>query len=110
MLSQTHATLDRKLSGRPQIIPQAMKKEVVEGYYSPELAPSPDFVITVNEIDTNPQHPDAIPSVKDEIEEIGDTICNFPSCDKPKWAPYDFMGQHDKELYTHRILTDCYRE
>ena len=92
MLSQTHATLDRKLSGRPQIIPQAIKKEVVEGYYSPALAPSPDFVITVNEIATNPQHPDATPSVKDEIEEIGDTICNFPSCDKPKWAPYDFCG------------------
>jgi hypothetical protein len=46
----------------------------------------------VNEIAINPQHPDATPSVKDEIEEIGDTICNFPSCDKPKWAPYDFCG------------------
>ena len=46
----------------------------------------------MNEITTNPQHPDGTPSVKDEIEEIGDTICNFPSCNKPKWAPYDFCG------------------
>jgi hypothetical protein len=30
MLSQTHSTLDRRLSGRPQIIPQAIKKEVVD--------------------------------------------------------------------------------
>ncbi len=48
MLSQTHTTLDRRLSGRPQIIPEAIKNEVDEGYYSSALEPSLDFVITVH--------------------------------------------------------------
>jgi hypothetical protein len=48
MLSQAHTTLDRRLSGRPQIIPEAIKNEVDEDYYSPSLEPSPDFVITVH--------------------------------------------------------------
>ena len=96
MLSQTHSTLDRRLSGRPEIIPQEIKKEAVDGYYSPALAPSPDFVITVNEIATNPQHPDDTCNVIDGVKEIDDTICNFPSCDKPRWASYDFCGNtHD---------------
>jgi len=30
--------------------------------------------------------------VKSEVKEIDDTTCNFPSCDKPKWTPYDFCG------------------
>ena len=92
MLSQTHSTLDRRLSGRPQIIPQAIKNEVDEGYYSPALAPSLDFVITVHEAAINPQHPDVTTNVRDGVKEIDDTICNFPSCDKPKWDPYDFCG------------------
>ena len=88
MLSQTHPTLDRRLSGRPQ----AIKKEVADGYYSPELAPSPVIIMTVDGIADDPRHPDATPSEKSEIKEIDDTICNFPSCDKPKWTPYDFCG------------------
>jgi hypothetical protein len=55
MLSQTHSTLDRRLSGRPQITPQAIKTEIDEEFCLPALAPSPDFVITVHEVATNPQ-------------------------------------------------------
>jgi hypothetical protein len=91
MLSQTHSTLDRRLSGRPQLIPQAIKKErkllmESDGYYSPELAPSPIITMTVDGIAVNPRHPDDTLSVKSGIKEIDDTTCNFPSCDKPRWA------------------------
>jgi hypothetical protein len=72
------------------MIPQGIKTEVALGYYSPELAPSPIIMMTVDGIAINPRHPDAALSVKSEIKEIDDTTCNFPSCEKPKWAPYDF--------------------
>jgi len=51
------------------MIPQAIKKEFVDGYYSPELAPSPNIMMTMNEIVTNPQHPDATLSVNSEVKD-----------------------------------------
>jgi hypothetical protein len=54
MLIQTHSTVDRRLSGRPQITPQVIKTEVDEEICLSESAPSPDFVITVHEATINP--------------------------------------------------------
>ena len=48
--------------------------------------------MTVDEKSINPGHPDTALSVKSEIKEIDDTTCNFPSCGKQKWSPYDFCG------------------
>jgi hypothetical protein len=64
----------------------------------------------VNEMATNPQHLDATPSVKDEIEEIGETICNFPSCDKSRWAPYDFCGNTHAMMTGAKAIDICYKE
>ncbi len=89
MLSQTHSTLDRRLSGRLQITPQVIKTEVDEEICLPESATSPDFVITVHEAVINPQHQDVTTNVRDEVKEIDDTLCNFPSCDRPKWHPHE---------------------
>ena len=68
-----------------------MKQNIDDGYYSPELAPSPDIMMTLKEAASNFQHPSATPNVKSEVEEIDDTICNFPR-DKPKRTSYDFYG------------------
>ena len=90
MLSQTHSTLDRRLSGRLQITPQGIKTEVDEEICLPEQATSPDFV-TVHEAAINPQHQDVKTNVRDGVKEIDDTLCNFPLCDKPKWHPATHM-------------------
>ena len=92
MLSQTHSTLDRRLSGRLQITPQVIHTEVDEEICLPEQATSPDFVITVHEADINPQHQGVKTKVRDGVKEIDDTLCNFPLCDRPKWHPHDFCG------------------
>jgi hypothetical protein len=110
MLSQTHSTLDRRLSGRPQMIPHAIKKEDADGCYSPELAPSPIIVMTVDGLAVNPRHPDATLSVKSEIKEIDDTTCNFPSCDKPRWAPYDFCGNTHAMMAGAKAIDDSHKE
>ena len=72
MISHTHPKLDHKFSKESKVTLHTM--EDVEGYFAPALAPSPDFVITVNEMTINPQHAGVTTS------EIDDTICNFPSC------------------------------
>jgi hypothetical protein len=109
MLNQTHSTLDCRLSGRPQITPQAIKTEVDEDICLPKLAPSPDFVITVHEAAINPQH-QVTTNVSDGLKEIDDTLCNFPLCDRPKWHPYDFCGKKHAMMAGAKAIDDSHRD
>jgi hypothetical protein len=68
---------------------------------------SPDHI--VKETAINPQHPDATPSVKDGAKGIDDKICNFPSCDKPRWAPYDFCGNTHAMMAGAKAIDDSHR-
>ena len=56
------------------------------------------------------QHPDAITSMKDGVKEIDDTICNFPSWDKPKWDPYDFCGNTHAMMAGAKAIDDSHRK
>jgi hypothetical protein len=110
MLSQTHSTLDRRLSGRLQITPQAIHTEVDEEICLPEQATSPDFVITVHEAAINPQHQDVKTNVRDGVKEIDDTLCNFPLCDRPKWHPHDFCGNTHAMMAGAKAIDDSHRD
>jgi hypothetical protein len=44
------------------------------------------------------------------VKEIDDTICNFPSCDKPKWDPYDFCGNTHAMMAGAKAIDDSHRE
>ena len=48
--------------------------------------------------------------MKSEIKEIDDTICNFPSCDKPRWAPYDFCGNTHAMMAGAKAIDDSHKE
>ncbi len=47
--------------------------------------------------------------MKDGIKEIDDTICNLPSCDKPKWHPYDFCGNTHAMMAGAKAIDDSHR-
>jgi hypothetical protein len=109
MLTQTHSTLDRRLSGRLKITPQAIHTDDEE-IYLPEQATSPDYVITVHKDAINPQHQDVKTNVRDGVKEIDDTLCNFPLCDRPKWHPYDFCGNTHDMMAEAKAIDDSHRD
>ena len=48
--------------------------------------------------------------MRDGVKEIDDTICNFPSCDKPKWDPNDFCGNTHDMMTGVKDINESHRE